>query len=271
MRKFSERYGYTIASEVIIREQITEPIINTTLNILSPYLTEQVVEDVKTKHLHQRSTEKSIFDIEIDFYKDNTIEPYLKDHSNTWFFKLNLIEYVISVIKLKVSKKDYTSLINGLNKNFERHNFAYRVIDNKIVEIHSKVEIDAIDEALKNDHFGVQKHLQTALQHLSAGKEAPDYRNSIKESISAVGSLCRSITGAGDLGAALSQLKKKGVSIHSGMTKGFQQLYSFTNDKDTAVRHEFLKDDYTATHADAIFMLVSCSAFINYITEINTK
>ena len=38
--------------------------------------------------------------------------------------------------------------IGFLNEEFERHNFAYRVVNNRIVEITSTNEIEAIDKQL---------------------------------------------------------------------------------------------------------------------------
>ena len=51
-----------------------------------------------------------------------------------------------------------------------------------------------LQEALQDGQFvGVSKHLKRALE-LYTDREAPDYRNSIKESISAVESMVRTIT-----------------------------------------------------------------------------
>ena len=48
--------------------------------------------------------------------------------------------------------------------NFERFNFAYRVIDNEIVEITSKEEIGAIENALENTSNKIKIHLKQSVR-----------------------------------------------------------------------------------------------------------
>ena len=77
--------------------------------------------------------------------------------------------------------------IKQLNFEFERLNFAYRIIGQEIVEITSKSEIATIEDAMANTSRNIKIHLNRALE-LYAQRPTADYRNSIKESISAVGS-----------------------------------------------------------------------------------
>ena len=45
------------------------------------------------------------------------------------------------------------------------------------------------------------------------------------------------------------------------------KLYAYTNQPDTGIRHALMDDDdtYTPASEEALFMLVSCSSFINYL------
>lgn len=66
------------------------------------------------------------------------------------------------------------------------------------------------------------------------------------------------------LGRALSELdKNKTVNMHPALREAFQKLYGYTSDAD-GIRHALLKDS-NLDFEDAKFMLVSCSAFINYL------
>ena len=47
----------------------------------------------------------------------------------------------------------------------------------------------------------------------------------------------------------------------------FSERYGYTNDKTTGIRHALMDDTNAPTADEAIFMLVSCSAFINYLTK----
>ena len=70
----------------------------------------------------------------------------------------------------------------------------FRFVDGMFTDITDDKEIELLQEALKDTEFpGVKGHLKTALSHLS-NRESPDYRNSIKESISAVESMAQVIT-----------------------------------------------------------------------------
>ena len=100
-----------------------------------------------------------------------------------------------------------------LNSDFERLHFAYRIVEDKIVEICSNEEIVTIEKALSDSPANIREHLNKALQHYAKRPEG-DYRNSIKESISAVEAWCREKTGESTLGPALNNLEKKGVTLH---------------------------------------------------------
>ena len=117
---------------------------------------------------------------------------------------------------------------------------------------------------MNDDRFaGVNAHLGRAMELLS-DRTNPDYRNSIKESISAVESLAQVITGQpkATLGDALKVLKK-GERLHPALSDGFSKLYGYTSDED-GVRHAMLEEP-TLTVADAKYFLLACTSFINYL------
>jgi hypothetical protein len=149
------------------------------------------------------------------------------------------------------------------NSMLEKHNAAYRLVDGVATRITSDVEIAAIETALDVKLKGVRTHVWSALEKLS-DRQNPDYRNSVKESISAVESLAQSITGdpKATLGEALKVLGPA-VGMHGAFRDALSKLYGYTSDAD-GIRHAIL-DEPTVTHADALFMLVACSAFVNYV------
>jgi hypothetical protein len=155
-------------------------------------------------------------------------------------------------------------LVAPLNRMLERELAGYRIIDGVVAPISSSEEVETIQEAIGDNTFsGASAHLKTALDLLSK-KTNPDYRNSIKESISAVESVSCAITGSpsATLAAALKELAKK-HSLHGALKDGFLKLYGYTSDSD-GIRHAML-DETQLTQADAIYFLVSCSAFVNYL------
>jgi hypothetical protein len=149
------------------------------------------------------------------------------------------------------------------NSMLEKHNAAFRLIDGVATKITSDTEIASIETALDVKLQGVRTHLRSALEKLSDRKN-PDYRNSVKESISAVESLAQSVTGTTKttLGEALKVLGPA-VGMHAAFRDALSKLYGYTSDAD-GIRHAIL-DEPNVTYTDALFMLVACSAFVNYV------
>ena len=78
------------------------------------------------------------------------------------------------------------------------------------------------------------------------------------------------MTGANaTLGAALKKLKDSGVIIHGALEKAFSSLYGYTSDEE-GIRHGGI-DFSKAPEEDARYMLVSCSAFVNYLKDKYSK
>jgi AbiJ N-terminal domain 4 len=166
-------------------------------------------------------------------------------------------------------RKDF---INVTNAHLERENSAYRFVDERITEIASAEEIAEVETALANaDAFaGVKTHLQTALS-LMSDRQSPDFRNSIKESISAIESLAKRI--GKDQNATLGEILRvleKEKKLHPALRSAFSSLYGYTSDAD-GIRHAILAEPQI-TKADARFMLICCSAFINFVVDtVNQK
>ena len=59
--------------------------------------------------------------------------------------------------------------------------------------------------------------------------------------------------------------KDGGVVIHGAMKTAFEKLYGYTSDSG-GIRHGSIEFVNVASE-DAKYMLVSCSAFVNYLTE----
>ena len=91
-----------------------------------------------------------------------------------------------------------------------------------------------------------------------------DYENSIKESITSVEAMCQIINGSKEtLGKALNNLK---IQIHPALKTAYSSIYGYTSDEN-GTRHANGIGEKNATFSEAKYMLVSCSAFINYLRE----
>jgi len=152
------------------------------------------------------------------------------------------------------------------NAALEREGSADRFVGDWITPLTGPEEISDVESAarLTGVDSPAAVHIRQSLSHLS-NREHPDYRNSIKEAISAVEATCERITGKPDasLGDALKHLGLD--QLHAALRQAFDCLYGWTSNAD-GIRHVLSGDD-TVEIEDARIMLVACSAFINYLVS----
>jgi len=192
------------------------------------------------------------------------VNDYPYDTVRKWFFAAEWNEiYEFIEFTAEIQGKGFIFICNHFLK---RELSAYRFVDGVLVEINSEEEIIEIEKAINtaDKYKPVRTHLSSAL-HLLSEKKKPDYRNSVKESISAVESLCKLLidNNTATLGEALKIIEKENI-IPKSLKAGFSAIYGFTSDKG-GIRHGLLEGDYKITIDEARFMLIACSAFINYL------
>ena len=200
----------------------------------------------------------------------NKIYNFIREYffSCPWYEVYDFIEFIPTYSVDQNINQEFIKLCNGI---LETEISAYRFVEGSICKITSEVEIESIEQAIKNSDIftGVSIHLKTALKLLT-DRKAPDYRNSIKESISAVESVCIILSGDtnASLGKALKIIESKlGIDLHPALKGAFEKLYGYTSDAD-GIRHALLEET-NINFEDAKFMIVSCSAFVNYLINKN--
>jgi len=268
--RFSERMGLKPVSKVIQVDGMNDSLRNGLWNVLYAeefgrhvflYRTEKGYGTTEARiQAFSQSLWANHFKLPIDKrpYDNSRILEEIRDHffNCAWQEVYDFVEFCVAYYGDR--------MIAPLNGILESELAGYRIIDGKFAPISSTEEVETIQEAIGDNTFpGTSAHLKTALDHLSR-KTNPDYRNSIKESISAVESVCCAITGSkpATLSAALKELEKN-HSLHGALKDGFTKLYGYTSDGD-GIRHAML-DESQLTQADAVYFLVSCSAFVNYL------
>ena len=173
-----------------------------------------------------------------------------------WHEVYSLVEWFVQ--KIVRNKEWQEAFHKRINVVLEENYSGYRLLNGLIVPITDAEELSDVQTAMIVDV--VSTHLQAALQCL----HDKDYRNSVKESISAVEAFVRCKTGKSTLGDALSELEKSGIVVPNVLKQGFQKIYGWTCGED-GIRHAMMDGAQEVTVAEAKFMLVTCSAFINYL------
>lgn len=270
MTIFSERKGYKPVRDTLKVECMDSNLRTSLWNVILIYVLDETSRDDQyplcTDEIKSLITilfrvywKRSLDELsEFPFFPFGEIKSYIFDCD--WFEVYDFLEILVKVYPFP----NVEDFINECNFVLEIEHSGYRFVDNSIMEITSEEEINEIQEALNDSPNPVKIHLQKALGLLS-DKESPDYSNSIKESISAVESVCKMITGESlSLGQALNKIEKKGIiDLHPALKKGFISIYGYTSDSD-GIRHA-LTDEPNLRSEDAKFMLVACSAFVNYL------
>lgn len=277
---FGERNGYVKVEDVIVRETVTRRFLNGIVNIY--FDLENKIRDNHRAPYYYLFTSmdeyiyKEYFKRNMRSYewgKNSTIYYFLEFEEPKWYELFGFLECSCYYLRTHDASGYADYMIDEINQLFERENYAYRM--NKktgdIIEVTSDCEIESINEALSHPVDSIRIHLETAMKLLSAAQKFPDYRNSVKESISAVEVYCRTVAHCSTLGEALKKLENNGVVINATMKEGFDKLYGYTNDKRTGIRHALMEGTNVPTSDEAIYMLVVCSAFINYLTKKNIQ
>ena len=188
--------------------------------------------------------------------------------SSEWYKVFNLIEFVISFLSDPTEQDTKRRFIDQCNQTLEQENSAYKIVGGCVAEITAEQEIESIEDAMATPHDGANGHIKNALS-LFSRRENPDYRNSIKESISAVESIIREITGEDAVSAGVDKLNKHGIKLHGAHRSALKKLYGFTSDAN-GIRHASTNSDLLDINRNtARFMLIACSAFVNYIISQN--
>jgi hypothetical protein len=156
-----------------------------------------------------------------------------------WYEVYDIVEFLAEYISEVPPRKElFIRLVNGVLKE---ELSGFRFVSGRIVQITTEEEVASIEQALTltGPLHSVTAHLRQSLT-LLADKTNPDYRNSIKESISAIESLSKILSGLpnASLSAALTAVDKQ-TKLHPSLKEAFQKLYGYTSDAQ-GIRHALI-------------------------------
>jgi len=271
-KKFSERYGYANIRESFQIESIDEDLRNRIWNQFRIYYLDNAYVK-KSSHI----TEDEEFSFYVNIY-DKFFKTTRKPSENRkflggdikklfeqlrWYKIFDFIEFIAETYyRIDINNK----FREAINKVLKEEMSAYRFIGNYITPIIDEVEIKEVEEALECEYTPVKQHLSNALEFLS-DRENPDYQNSIKESITAVESVAKIITGKEtDL---VNCLKVMDIDLNKQFKTSMINLYGWTC-KEDGIRHGHTGEELKTSFEEAKYMLVSCSAFVNYLISKNS-
>jgi len=279
MKLFSQRKGFKPIKSVMQVNYMDSELRNGLWNALTLFYWNQV----KDKRISYCKNMESLFKrLWHEYFKQpiDTLSDYwpntyakIRDYffGCEWYEVYDFIEFIANNCPDDKYNTVNSEFMNFCNSVLERELSAYRFVGGRVTQITSEEEVSEIEKALETTKplKAINIHLRSALD-LLAEKKSPDYRNSVKESISAVEAICNLITKEkkATLGQALKKIEDK-VSLHPALKSAFSSLYGYASDAE-GIRHSLL-DEPNLSFEDAKFMLVSCSAFVNYLISKASK
>lgn len=277
---FSERHGYKPVNKIIQIESMNEPLRNGLWSMLQIHCWDDVIfdpdflglEELNLNYPANNAIKNLCQQLWLNYLKEpldqlNKNWPIACAHLRQYFFSCewyevyDFIEFIADNYERNRFKKQFMQACNEL---LEREMSAYRFVDGIVVRITEEHEVTEIEQAIEQARGPVSKHLHRSLELLS-DRKTPDYRNSIKESISAVESLVAITVKAkkGTLGQLIKKLKDE-IGLHPSLQEAFSSLYGYTSDE-KGIRHALTEAGNSNDFNDAKFMLVVCSAFVNFV------
>lgn len=204
-------------------------------------------EEVDALKHSRHSGRMDIGQIKENFYKSEWNEVY------------DFLEFLLSVDDYQKS-----GFINILNLVFVDERAQYKIIGDMITPLISGEEAEEVEKAVESKYSVVSNHIKKAIE-LYRKRPIPDYQNSIKESISAIEALARIVLNkpSAQLGDLTGQL-----NIHTAFKEAIRKLYSWTSDEG-GIRHAENGKELRIDEKEARYMLVQCSALVNYIISKN--
>lgn len=277
MTLFSDRIGATAVPTTIQVDSMSRELRNSLWNLLHN-LYQDNNHDYWQKIVPQIAQFFRKVPIDELPYYDHEKRKWLKEYffGLQWYDAYNLLEFVVRN-HAKIFASQYGSghpvapqrIVETANTILERELSAYRFVQGFLTPLSNHAEIEAIESAVSHSQNaslgGAALHIRSSIQLLGS-KPNPDYRNAIKEAISAVESVAKQIMRAesATLDSALKQLSAKS-DIHGALASGFLKLYGYTSDE-SGIRHAAL-DEPNVGFAEAKYMVVSCSAFVYYLIQ----
>lgn len=278
MESFSQRYGYRLTKSIQY-ESVDQDLRTALWNVLSSLFWSNVEV---TQHsgiigsggyIKRGPFSSMLIALWVDYFKKtkdtfpdkwSAVHEILKKFffNCEWFEVFDFLE-IMHILATVTPEGEANVFQRYCNESLSKECSAYQFLDGKIVPMTNHLELDEVERAIESAPRTARQHLETAVQMFSQ-RTNPDYRNSIKESISAVEAVAKSIVGTknGTLPDAL-ELLGRSANLHPALRQGLEKIYGYSSDAN-GIRHALMEES-NLTASDARFMLVICSAFVNYL------
>lgn len=271
---FSERFGFKKMEDIILIDRLTDPLKNSLANVIYDILRE--ADKVYSNYNQKASWVIYSFLIK-EFFKEQINNSYELGYHFTvyyediikrledleWYAYYDLLEVFASAKILDKKKRE------EVNKILESENSGYRLSEsNEFIPITDDISIKSINAASESPFDYAKNHIQKSLTYISE-KENQDYNTVVREAISAVESCLIEFSGLpankkNTLGTAIKAIRdKSNNNVDLTFLKPFETMYGLASNN--GIRHAGNEKTIVSDLPDAVLVLTTCSAVINYL------
>ena len=172
----------------------------------------------------------------------------------------NLVCHIYDAFVHLESRHDIDMCLASINQALKNSPHYYFDKGKFVLKRSAEIQ-EAIDRAETSRYKQARTHLKEAAD-LLYDDDKPNYGGSMMASIKALELVVREITGKKDIKKGIHSLEEKGIKLHGKFQEAIINLYDFTSND--GVRHAH-PNPVQNDEETALFMLVVCSAIINFI------
>lgn len=280
--RFSERFGYKKVSDIIHTDEITDDIkaviinyLEDFLNLTNPDKEYNGFEFFKRFYLDYCTIKLNIIREEIDYVRGRQdILAYIRMHleDRQWYEYYELIEFLLSWAKGRIKYNVQAVLkeqIDKLNSSLEKYNSGWRMTSTlEFIKLTDSLLTDTIDKVQQSPFVQAQEHIKKSINEMSLVGNS-DYNRMIIESINAVESCLKHIVKDENatLGKAVKELTLMYPEIDSEFLKPFSEIYGRISNNGMRHANGNSENVKHASESEAILVLTTCSALINYLSN----
>lgn len=273
---FSERLGFKKVEDIILVDRLSETLKNSLANVIYDIFQES--HKIHSEYDYRKTGSWKIYYFLIkEFFKgqiNNSLDcgygftVYYEEiidrlDNMEWYAYFDLLETLAKMKIIDIRKR------KSINNILESENSGYRLSEsNEFIPITDDVAIKNIDAASESTFECAKNHIQKSLTYIS-DKQNQDYNNVVREAISAVESCIIEISGLpatkkNTLGTAVKAIRDNpNIEIDLTFLKPFETMYGLASNN--GIRHAGNEKAIVSDLPDAILVLTTCSALINYL------
>ncbi|MER7447819.1 hypothetical protein [Microbacterium sp. NPDC097977] len=182
-----------------------------------------------------------------------------------WVSALEVVEGFGDVLNANLGEESGDEYRRLANEILAKGLIGYRFIGSELAAVDDDQSASEIEKAIDSSSNAARTHLERAVS-LLADRQNPQYAKVAGEAVLAVEAAVHDLTGKKTLGDGVKELGKRGLPVHPAILRAWSAMYGYTSDAG-GIRHANINGEEVDA-AMAVYLLVTCSAFVNLLAKV---